>query len=61
MTTKSVTAQSPADRAREAQQSGGRAAGYCWVRNLTGPGFCTMPPGHSGRRHRDDYTRVEFD
>jgi len=50
-----------ADRQREAEESAGRAAGYCWVENLTGPGRCTMPPGHSSRRHRDDYCHTEFD
>lgn len=40
--------------------SAGRAAGYCWERNPEGPGRCTWPPSHTGRRHKDVYAKTEW-
>ncbi|HEX5596344.1 MAG TPA: hypothetical protein VFX61_10055 [Micromonosporaceae bacterium] len=36
------------------EQSGGRAAGYCWAERPRGRGRCTRPPGHDGD-HVDYY------
>jgi hypothetical protein len=47
-------------REREAADSAGRAAGYCYVQRIKGPGRCTFPPRHAGR-HRDFYEDVDFD
>ena len=62
MTSKSTAlpAISAAARQREAAASAGRASGYCWVENATGPGHCTIRQGHPGR-HRDFYQDVDFD
>ena len=32
----------------------GRSAGYCWRKNPTGAGRCTLQPGHGGG-HVDHY------
>ncbi|MFI5684663.1 hypothetical protein [Streptomyces sp. NPDC051636] len=41
-------------RAMEAAQSGGRAAGYCWLEHPGGRAHCTRPP-HTDRQHVDYY------
>ncbi|MGW7260798.1 hypothetical protein [Streptomyces sp. NPDC054834] len=43
-----------ATRAMDAAQSGGRAAGYCWLEHPSGGARCTRPP-HSDQRHVDYY------
>jgi hypothetical protein len=42
-------------RALRAQQSGGRAAGYCWLEHPKGLGRCTRQP-HTDSEHVDYYT-----
>lgn len=49
-----------AARATTAEQSAGRAGGYCWMEHQDGGSHCTLHPGHKGR-HFDYYTRNEFD
>ncbi len=41
-------------RSLRAQQSGGRAAGYCWLEHPTGLGRCTRQ-AHTGPQHVDHY------
>ena len=41
-------------RAMVAEQSGGRAAGYCWLEHPDGGAHCTRPP-HGDTRHVDYY------
>lgn len=51
-------------REREAAESGGRAAGYCYVEHPEGGACCTRPPGHYPRtKHTSYYFRrgEEFD
>ncbi|MFJ8795514.1 hypothetical protein [Streptomyces sp. NPDC102462] len=43
-----------AERMAEAQQSGGRAAGYCWLEHPHGGARCTRRP-HEDRHHVDYY------
>jgi hypothetical protein len=61
-TSQKKQAATPRDDARErkAAASAGRAGGYCWVENHTGPGHCTYSPGHSGP-HKDFYARTTFE
>jgi hypothetical protein len=33
----------------EKSRAAGGAAGYCWARNPTSVGRCTLRPGHGGR------------
>lgn len=40
------------ERAMRAEQSGGRAGGYCWLEHPTGGAHCTRPP-HKDPRHVD--------
>ncbi|MEV0183795.1 hypothetical protein AB0I54_31605 [Streptomyces sp. NPDC050625] len=42
------------ERAARAAQSGGRAAGYCWLEHPDGGAHCTRSP-HADRRHVDYY------
>jgi len=48
-------ASNPRARAERAAQSGGRAAGYCWLEHPSGNAFCTRQP-HTDDRHVDHYT-----
>lgn len=41
-------------RKQRAEQSGGRAAGYCWLEHPEGLGRCTRKP-HTGFAHVDHY------
>jgi hypothetical protein len=50
-----VTRRGFAERMREAEQSAGRAGGYCWLEHPSGHGHCTRTP-HADRRHMDYYT-----
>lgn len=42
------------DRFRRAEQSGGRAAGHCWLEHPDGGAHCSRLP-HSDRWHVDYY------
>lgn len=53
-----ATPKDAAAREREAEQSAGRAGGYCWVEHPDGGTFCTRLPGHYPRlRHTSYYSR----
>ncbi|MGI5443409.1 hypothetical protein [Streptomyces shenzhenensis] len=43
-----------AGRMTRAQQSAGRAAGYCWLEHPKGRRFCTRRP-HADQQHIDHY------
>lgn len=45
----------PASPAVRAEQSAGRAAGYCWMEHPGGHAHCTRSP-HSDQQHVDFYT-----
>ena len=43
----------------EAEQSAGRAAGYCWVEHPNTASHCTRPPGHYPKLKHTNYYRPQ--